>query len=101
MTAAWDKGTAGEPTAAEERVRTRVYAPLASHRDPFPPLPGQPWLAKPIRFPYYVTDKSGEEFKIITYGHHYVASPLTSACAQPSTACAPAGSCFPTPQRPP
>jgi hypothetical protein len=45
---------------------------VASHRDPFPALPGEPWLAKPIRFPYYVTATNGEEFKIITYGHHYV-----------------------------
>lgn len=42
---------------------------VASHRDPFPPPPGERWLAKPVRFPYYVTDTNGEVFKIIAYGH--------------------------------
>lgn len=41
---------------------------VASHPDPFPALPGEPWLAKPIRFPYSVTDTNGEVFKIIAYG---------------------------------
>jgi hypothetical protein len=44
---------------------------VASRRDPFPPMPGQPWLAKPIVFPYYVTATAGEVFKIIAYGHNY------------------------------
>jgi hypothetical protein len=44
---------------------------VASHRDPFPPPSGERWLAKPIRFPYSVTDTNGEVFKIIAYGHSY------------------------------
>jgi hypothetical protein len=42
---------------------------VASRRDPFPPRSGEPWLAKPVRFPYYVTDTNGEVFKIIAYAH--------------------------------
>jgi len=42
---------------------------IASHRDSFPAPSGEPWLTKPIRFPYYVTDTNGEVFKIIAYAH--------------------------------
>lgn len=42
---------------------------VTSVRDPFPAPSSEPWQGTPVTFPYYVTDTSGEVFKIIAYTH--------------------------------